>query len=128
MAATTTFDLGGIVDGFEHGLVFGKPEIERLIATNRDFMWNQDVAHAKFKRIDGEEPDTRWKDSPGVLWFALLPYDAKLREIFEANHRPDSWGGLVETPIVRRHGRREVLKTIVAASVSGPSFSDHAYA
>ena len=28
---------------------------------------------AKFQRIDGGKPDPRWKDSPGVLWTALVP-------------------------------------------------------
>ena len=70
----------------------------RLAATNRDFMWNQQVKDAAFKRIDGEKPDPRWAKTPGVLWTALLPYDATLRTVFEANHDPASWGGMAETP------------------------------
>jgi hypothetical protein len=91
-------DVEGIVAAFEHGLVFTRADVDRLIATNRDFMWNQQVAGAKFQRIDGGEPDPRWKNSPGVLWTALVPYDAKLREIFLANHNPTNWGGLAATP------------------------------
>ena len=33
-----------------------------------------------------------------MLWTSLVPYDATLCRIFEANHRPDSWGGLAATP------------------------------
>jgi hypothetical protein len=91
-------DLEGIVAAFEHQLVFTREEIDRLISTNRDFMWNQQIAGAKFQRIDGGQPDPRWKDSPGVLWDALIPYDETLRKIFVANHRPDGWGGLSATP------------------------------
>ena len=91
-------DVEGIVTAQEHGLVFGKEDLERLIATNRDFMWNQQVQGAKFQRIDGGKPDPRWKDSPGVLWTALTPHDDLLRKVFEANHKPDSWGGLATTP------------------------------
>ncbi|MBI5726085.1 MAG: hypothetical protein HZA50_19150 [Planctomycetes bacterium] len=91
-------DLEGIVSAYEHGLVFTKEDIDRLIATNRDFMWNQQVKDAKFKRIDGGEPDKRWAKTPGVLWSALAPYDPTLRKIFEANHNPASWGGLTATP------------------------------
>jgi len=91
-------DLEGIVNAYDHKIVFEKTEIDRLIATNRDFMWNQQIQGAKFKRMDGGEPDKRWKDSPGVLWHALIPYDDKLRQIFEANHEPASWGGLAGTP------------------------------
>ena len=42
---------------YEHGLVFTKEDIARLIATNRDFMWNHQIEHAKFQRIDGEKSD-----------------------------------------------------------------------
>lgn len=91
-------DLEGIVAAYEHRLVFKMDDIQRLIATNRDFMWNGKTQGAAFRSIGGEAPDPRWKDSPGVLWTALVPYDNTLRKIFEANHKPDSWGGTVETP------------------------------
>jgi hypothetical protein len=91
-------DLEGIVQAYEHGLVFTKADIDRLIATNRDFMWNKQIKGAKFQRIDGGEPDQRWAKSPGVLWTALVPYDETLRKVFEANHDPASWGGLTSTP------------------------------
>jgi hypothetical protein len=91
-------DIGGIVAAYEHGLVFSKEEIDRLIATNRDFMWNRQIERAEFQRIDGGKPDDRWKDSPGALWLALTPYDETLREVFEANHNPASGGSLSATP------------------------------
>jgi hypothetical protein len=91
-------DIEGIATVFEHGLVFTKEDIQRLIATNRDFMWNQQVTGAKFQRIDGGAADPRWKDSPGLLWTALVPYDETLRKIFVTNHNPASWGGLATTP------------------------------
>ncbi|MGO8703078.1 MAG: hypothetical protein ACLQVA_04605 [Candidatus Brocadiia bacterium] len=99
-------DVAGIVAAYEHGLVFTKEDIARLIATNRDFMWNQQIKGAKFQRIDGEKPDPRWANGPGVLWTALAPYDPTLRKIFEANHDPAGWGGLAGTPEwVARYGR-----------------------
>ena len=91
-------DVEGIVAAFEHGLVFSPSDLQRLIATNRDFMWNQQLEGAKFQRLDGGQPDERWKDSPGVLWTALVPYDDTLRKIFLTNHNPSSWGGLELTP------------------------------
>ena len=83
-----TVDVEAIVAAYEHGLVFTRSDIDRLIATNRDFMWNKEVDGAKFGSIGGGRPDPRWKDSPGVLWTALVPYDATLRKIFEANQNP----------------------------------------
>ena len=61
-------------------------------------MWDQNLLGAKFQRIDGGESDSRWKNSPGLLWTALVPYDETLKKIFLANHDPASWGGLVTTP------------------------------
>ena len=91
-------DLEGIVTAYEHNLVFTREQIDRLIATNRDFMWNHKINGAKFQRIDGGSPDSRWRNSPGVLWVTLVPYDETLRTIFEANHNPANWGGLSTTP------------------------------
>jgi hypothetical protein len=91
-------DVEGIVAAFERGLVFTRSEIDRLIATNRDFMWNQQVAGARFQRIDGGLPDPRWLTSPGTLWTALVPYDSTLRKVLLANHNPAGWGGLSATP------------------------------
>ena len=91
-------DLEGIVAAYEHQLVFSKEDLGRLIATNRDFMWNRQIQGARFQRIDGGKPDRRWAKSPGVLWTALVPYDDTLRKVFEANHDPASWGGLAATP------------------------------
>jgi hypothetical protein len=92
-------DLEGIVAAFQHQLVFSRQDIDRLISTNRDYMWNQQIQGAKFQRIDGGKPDPRWANSPGLLWDALIPYDATLRKIFVANHNPEeNWGGLSRTP------------------------------
>jgi hypothetical protein len=91
-------DVQAIVSARQHGLVFDRDDMARLIATNRDFMWNKKVKGAAFQRIDGGALDQRWKDSPGVLWPALAPYDETLRKVFLANHQPGSWGGLATTP------------------------------
>jgi len=91
-------DVDAMVSAYEHGLVFSKADIDKLIATNRDFMWTKGVTNAKFQRMDGEQPDPRWKNSPGVLWSALTPYDPTLKKVFEANFDPASWGGLAATP------------------------------
>ena len=107
-------DVEAIVTAFEHGLVFTQADMQKLISTNRDFMWNQQVNGATFQRIDGGQPDARWKDSPGVLWHALVPHDETLRKIFVANHNPDSWGGLDVTPwFLAREGRGDSLHDLV---------------
>ena len=91
-------DVQGIVAAFEHGLVFQPEDLQQLVATNRDFMWNHQFKAAQFQRLDGGVPDARWKDTPGVLWTALVPYDDTLRKVFLENHNPASWAGLAVTP------------------------------
>jgi len=100
-------DVEGIVAAYAHHLVFTRKELDRLIATDRDFMWDHQIKGARFQRMDGGKPDERWKDNPGVLWTALIPYDETLRKIFVANHNPASWGGHAETPwyLALRSGR-----------------------
>jgi hypothetical protein len=101
-------DVEGIVAAYEHGLVFTKEDVARLIATNRDFMWNREVRGAAFQRIDGGPPDNRWPKTPGVLWTALVPHDPTLRKVFEANHSPAGWGGLAATPWYVARARRRL--------------------
>jgi hypothetical protein len=91
-------DVAAMAAAFEHRLVFTREDIDRLIATNRDFMWNHELHPAKFQRIDGGRPDPRWQNSPGLLWTELTPYDETLRGIFAANHNPASWDGISTTP------------------------------
>ncbi len=97
-------DVEGIVAAYEHGLVFTKEDIARLIGTNRDFMWNHQIQGAKFKRIDGRPPAPRAE--PGVLWTALTPYDPTLRKIFEANFDPGGWEGIWTPEWVSRLSRK----------------------
>ena len=40
-AGTTRLISTAIVAAYEHGLVFTQEDMARLIATNRDFMWNR---------------------------------------------------------------------------------------
>jgi hypothetical protein len=91
-------DAEAMVNAYEHGLVFTKADVDSLIATNRDFMWNRSVTNARFKRIDGGDVDPRWPNTPGVLWEALVPYDRDLESVFIANHNPSSWSALGTTP------------------------------
>jgi hypothetical protein len=91
-------DVDGIVNAYEHGLVFSREDIARLIATNRDYMWNQKLHGAAFQRIDGGSADLRWRKTPGVLWTSLAPYDATLRKIFLAAFDPAAWSALATAP------------------------------
>ncbi|MCC6232713.1 MAG: hypothetical protein IT580_08710 [Verrucomicrobiales bacterium] len=108
-------DVEGIVEAFEHGLVFERADLDSLVTTQLDFMWDGRVRGAKFSRLDGGPVDSRWKDSPGVLWTALAPYSAKLRELFEVNHEPGGWGGLASTPWYLEMLRQRRIKPFESA-------------
>jgi len=94
-------DAEGMVAAFERGIVFTAEDVRCLIATNRDFMWNQEAKGAKFQRIDGRLNQAGQKDWSGSLWPALIPYDENLRRVFVINHDPASWSGLNLTPWFR---------------------------
>jgi hypothetical protein len=64
-------DTDGIIDAYEHGLVFEKKDIDRLIAT------------ALATKRD---------------WAALVPYSPEIQKRVEETLKPDSWGGLSAAP------------------------------
>ena len=64
-------DTNCIVNAYEHGVVFTRGDIDKLIATA-----------LKEKRY----------------WSALAPYDPTIQQQFESSLKPDSWGGLTLTP------------------------------
>jgi hypothetical protein len=76
-------DAEAIVEAYEHGLVFTRADIDRLIAT-------------------ALSDEAAMKDKSGKLqkryWTALAPYDRTIQKHFEDTHKPDSWGGLGATP------------------------------
>jgi hypothetical protein len=64
-------DLLGIVDAYEHGLVFTRRDLDDLIATGKVL----------------ERP-----------WSALVPYCPEFQAQLERTLKPDSWGGLAGVP------------------------------
>lgn len=66
-----SIDTQGIVDAFEHGLVFTQGDIDRLVAAA--------LAEKRY-------------------WAALVPYNAEIQKHFEDGVEPASWGGLGAAP------------------------------
>jgi hypothetical protein len=64
-------DVAAIVLAHEHGVVFTKEDISRLVSTS--------LVEKRY-------------------WTALAPYDLATQKRFEERHRPDSWSGLAATP------------------------------
>ena len=64
-------DVAAIVDAYQHGLVFSRRDIHRLVATA--------LAEKRY-------------------WDALVPYSAEIQGKFEESMKPESWGGLSAVP------------------------------
>ncbi len=64
-------DVEAVVDAYEHGVVFTKDDLDRLVATA--------LGEKRF-------------------WTALVPYSPEIQKVFEDRHKPDSWGGLSTAP------------------------------
>ena len=99
-------DVGGIVTAYEHGLVFTKEDIARLIATNRDFMWNKQVKNAKFQRIDGEQARPAWARRRGCSGTPWRPMTRRCGRSSWPTIDPGSWGGMDTPEWVARFGPR----------------------
>ena len=64
-------DTQDIVCAYEHGVVFTRDDIDKLIATA--------LAEKRY-------------------WSALAPYNPEIQQHFEASLKPDGWGGLTAVP------------------------------
>ena len=85
-----------IVEAYHNGIVFSKEDIQRIINTNMEVMWNQDTAQPAFINSNGAIPDTagmakflkghtsgnRAKNQ-GTLWSALLDFDSRVQMLYE---------------------------------------------
>lgn len=94
----TAREVGQIVEAYHYGVVFDKTDIQRLINTNLNMMWNKDrvnprfissngqgaakdtTGRAAFRKTFGHSNET--KDS-GELWTALLDFDQTIRDLYE---------------------------------------------
>lgn len=100
----TAREVGQIVEAYHYGVVFDKTDIQRMINTNLNVMWNKDKVNPKFISSNGQgaEMDTtgvgafikRYGHSnatknAGELWTALLDFDQTIRDLYELRFRDD---------------------------------------
>jgi len=57
---------------YEHGLVFGRADIERFVKTQTTVCWNGDLRRPKWARVDGRS------SSQAYLCSALAPFDERI--------------------------------------------------
>jgi acetyl esterase/lipase len=89
-------DVAAIVDAYEHGLVFTRADIDRLVATA--------LAEKRY-------------------WDALVPYSAAIQDKFEQATKPESWGGLSAVPCYLMHQARLRKSNPAADGTSNPGQS-----
>ncbi len=85
-------EVAQMVDAYENGIVFDSTDIQRIINTHLNVMWNKDKVHPAFTnsniahvplRNEGGKPT-------GTLWTALLGFDQRIRNLYLAQFKEDS--------------------------------------
>jgi len=80
-------DVGYVVDCYNHGIGFGRADIEKLIQTNTDFMYRGDDASPQFANIDGSfkvyEEKNKKSFGRGSLWSSLAQFSPRIRELWK---------------------------------------------
>lgn len=91
-------DVEKIVEAYHYGIVFDEKDIQRIINTNLNVMWNKDKINPKFINSNGLGADndtvgiaqfqaayghsTIFKNA-GELWTNLLDFDQTIRDLYE---------------------------------------------
>ncbi len=85
-----------IVEAYHTGVVFSEKDMQRIINTNLEVMWNQDMVHPVFINSNGAIPDTTGiaeflkgaktgnkLRNMGTLWTALVDFDERACKLYE---------------------------------------------
>jgi len=85
-------EVGDIVEAYHSGIVFDREDIEQIVRTNLDVMWNGDVDNPQWRNSDAvgkwEPPPEGWKGRAGTLWSALKNFDETVRSLYEQSLKP----------------------------------------
>jgi len=80
-----------VVEAYHTGLVFTRTDIERIIHTNLENMWNGDMEKPRWRNagLDGAwKPQA--KGRAGALWSALVDFDTRARQVRAQHLKPGS--------------------------------------
>jgi hypothetical protein len=80
-----------MVDAYNNGIVFDSTDIKRLINTHLEVMWNKDKVNPAFTNSNiahvTPRPGREGEKPTGVLWTALLDFDPRIRDLYEAEFK-----------------------------------------
>ena len=98
-------EVGKIVEAYHYGIVFNETDIQRIINTNLNVMWNKDLVTPVFINSNGlgSEQDTtglaQWRKAyghsndfrnQGQLWTGLLDFDQTIRDLYALRFENDN--------------------------------------
>ena len=83
-----------IVDAYHTGIVFDEQDIQRIINTNLNVMWNGDREHPQFSNSNITHvpkkvltPDSGFTTVAGTLWTGLLDFSQTVRDLYSLRFR-----------------------------------------
>ena len=94
-----------IAEAYHYGLVFDEQDIQRIINTNLEVMWNKDRENPEFINSNGAGADNdtvglgafqqAWGHSntaknKGQLWTGLLDFDRTIRDLYELRFKKNT--------------------------------------
>jgi hypothetical protein len=80
-------EVAQMVEAYHSGIVFDKADIERILRTNLEMMWNGDRANPKFRNSDVTRPGyveaapMKGEGRAGALWPALGDFSQTVRDL-----------------------------------------------
>jgi len=76
-------EVGQMVDAFHTGIVFDETDIQRLINTHLEVMWNKDTKKPGFTNSYIAHGENKPTEKPtGTLWTSLLDFNQTIRDLY----------------------------------------------
>jgi hypothetical protein len=80
-------EVGQIAEAYHTGIVFDSTDIQRIINTNLEVMWNKSMEHPEFIISNGNRPDTSDRNEEnavagrGLLWSSLSDFSQTILDL-----------------------------------------------
>jgi hypothetical protein len=101
-----SIEVAQIAEAYHTGVVFDSSDIQRIINTNLDVMWNKSMEHPEFIMSTGRQPDTLDKNHEnavagrGALWSSLSDFSQTILDLhrreYEKREAPGSIGDKIQ--------------------------------
>lgn len=77
-------EVSQIVDAYHNGIVFDSADIQRIINTNLEVMWNKDTVNPVFYNSNITHTPPTYEDgkTAGILWSGLMDFSQRVRDLY----------------------------------------------